>query len=148
MAGLPRSVSGSLIDRRRFIGTITGGLLASPVTTIAHQSAKVTRIGFLGSSAPPPELQEAVRGSLRERGYIEGRIAHGIRRVAILGKPTSQSSDAQRAEGEAAARALSISPIFVSVRESDRIASALAGAADQGVDGLVVLPDPTFAWIQ
>lgn len=228
-----------MVDRRRFISTIAGGLLAAPITTIAQQSTKVSRIGFLGSSAPPPELLEAVRSSLRERGYIEGnnialevrwaegsfdalpalanelaqsrvdlilawatpaalaakratpsipivffavsdpvgsdlvaslarpggnvtgvtniakdltgrqvqmlaQIAPGIRRVAIMGNPTNQSSDAQRAEGEAAARALSITPIFVSVREPDRIASALADAAGQGADGLVVLPDPAF----
>jgi len=61
-----------LIDRRRFIGTLAGGLLASPITTFAQQPTKVVRIGFLGSSAPPPELLGAVRGGLRERGYVEG----------------------------------------------------------------------------
>jgi putative ABC transport system substrate-binding protein len=72
------------------------------------------------------------------------QIAPGIRRVAIMGNPTNQSSAAQRAEGEAAARALNITSIFASVREPDRIASALADAAVQGADGLVVLPDPAF----
>ena len=228
-----------MLNRRRFIGALAGGLLASPTTTFAQQPTKVARIGFLGSSAPPPELLAAVRSGLRERGYIEGsnlalevrwaegsfdalpaladelarsrvdlilawatpatlaakratpsipivffavsdpvgsglvaslarpsgnvtgvtniakdligrqlqmlaQIKPGIRRVAIMGNPTNPSSDAQRSEGEAAARALSITPLFVSVREPDRIASALADAVGQGADGLVVLPDPAF----
>jgi putative ABC transport system substrate-binding protein len=228
-----------LLNRRRFIGALAGGLLASPTTTFAQQPTKVARIGFLGSSAPPPELLAAVRSGLRERGYIEGsnlalevrwaegsfdalpaladelarsrvdlilawatpatlaakratpsipivffavsdpvgsglvaslarpsgnvtgvtniakdligrqlqmlaQITPGIRRVAIMGNPTNPSSDAQRAEGEAAARALSITPLFVSIREPDRIASALADAVGKGADGLVVLPDPAF----
>ena len=228
-----------MIDRRRFIGTLAGGLLVSPITTFAQQPAKVARIGFLGSSAPPPELLANVRGGLRERGYVEGsnlalevrwtessfdalpalanelaqsrvdlilawatpatlaakratssipivffavsdpvgsgliaslarpggnvtgvtniakdltarqvqilaQIAPGLRRVAIMGNPTNLSSDAQQAEAQAAARALGITPIVVSVRKPDRIAPALADAVGQGADGLVVLPDPTF----
>lgn len=61
-----------MIDRRRFFGTAAGGLLASAIAAFAQQPAKVTRVGFLGSSAPPPELLEAVRVGLRERGYTEG----------------------------------------------------------------------------
>ena len=61
-----------MIDRRRFIGTFAGGLLALSITTFAQQPTKVVRIGFLGSSAPPPELLGAVRGGLRQHGYVEG----------------------------------------------------------------------------
>jgi putative ABC transport system substrate-binding protein len=228
-----------LIGRRRFIGTLTGVLFASPVTALAQQPAKVARVGFLGSSVPPPELLAAVRAGLRERGYVEGsnlslelrwteggfealpalaselargqvdlilawatpatlaakratpsipivffgvsdpvgsglvaslarpgsnvtgvtniakdltarqvqmlaQIAPGLRRVAIMGNPTNLSIDAQQAEAEAAARALGIVPLVVSVREPERIVPALADAAGRGADGLVVLPDPTF----
>ena len=228
-----------MINRRRFIGTLAGGLLASPITTFAQQPTKVVRIGFLGSSAPPPELLGAVRGGLRERGYVEGsnlalevrwtegsfdalpalanelarsrvdlilawatpaalaakratpsipivffgvsdpvgsglveslarpggnvtgvtniakdltarqvqmlaQIAPGLRRVAIMGNPTNLSSHAQQAEAEAAARALGVTSIVVSVREPERIVPALADAVGHGADGLVVLPDPTF----
>ena len=195
-----------MIDRRRFIGTLAGGFLASPITTFAQQSTKVARIGILGSSAPPPELLGAVRGGLRERGHVEGsnlalevrwaegsidalpaladelarsrvdlilawatpatlaaksatrsipivffavgdpvesglvaslarpggnvtgvtniardltgrqvqmlaQIAPGIRRLAIMGNPTNQTSHAQRAVAEAAARALGVMPL-------------------------------------
>jgi len=228
-----------LIDRRRFIGALAGGLLASPSAALAQQPTKFTRIGFLGSSVPPPELLVAVRGGLRERGYVEGsnlalevrwtegsfdalpalanelaqsrvdlilawatpatlaakratpsipivffgvsdpvgsglveslarpggnvtgvtniakdlmarqvqmlvQIAPGLRRIAIMGNPTNASSHGQQAEAEAAARALGITPLVVSVREPDRIVPALADAVGQGADGLVVLPDPTF----
>jgi len=228
-----------LINRRRFIGTLAGGLLASPITTFAQRATKVARIGFLGSSAPPPELLATLRGGLRERGYVEGsnlalevrwtdgsfdalpalanelarsrvdlilawatpatlaakratpsipivffgvsdpvgsglveslarpggnvtgvtniakdlmarqvqmlvQIAPGLRRIAIMGNPTNASSHGQQAEAEAAARALGITPLVVSVREPDRIVPALADAVGQGADGLVVLPDPTF----
>ena len=61
-----------MIDRRTFIGTLAGGLLASPITTFAQQPTMGARVGFLGSSAPPPELLATVRGGLRERGYVEG----------------------------------------------------------------------------
>jgi putative ABC transport system substrate-binding protein len=72
------------------------------------------------------------------------QIAPGVRRVAIMGNPTNPSADAQRAEADAAARALGVTPLVVSVRDLDRIVPALADAAGQGADGLVVLPDPTF----
>ena len=228
-----------MIDRRRLICTLAVCLLASPITTFAQQPTKVARIGFLGSSAPPPELLATVRGGLRERGYVEGsnlalevrwtegsfdalpalanelarsrvdlifawatpatlvakratssipivffavsdpvgsglvaslarpggnvtgvtniakdltarqvqmlvQIAPGIRRVAIMGNPTNLSAHAQQAEADAAARALGVTPLVVSVREPDRIVPALADAVGQGADGLVVLPDPTF----
>ena len=228
-----------MINRRRFIGTLAGGLLASPIATFAQQATKVARIGFLGSSAPPPELLATLRGGLRERGYVEGsnlalevrwtdgsfdalpalanelarsrvdlilawatpatlaakratpsipivffgvsdpvgsglveslarpggnvtgvtniakdlmarqvqmlvQIAPGLRRIAIMGNPTNLSSHGQQTEAEAAARALGITPLVVSVREPDRIVPALADAVGQGADGLVVLPDPAF----
>lgn len=228
-----------MICRRTYIGALAGGLLAAPVITFAQQSARFARIGFLGSSTPPPELLVAIRIGLRERGYVEGtnlaldvrwadgsfdalpalanelarsrvdlilawatpatlaamrattsipivffgvsdpigsgmiaslarpggnvtgvtniakdltarqvqmlaQIVPGRRRVAILGNPTNASSHAQQAEAQAAARALNMEALIVSVREPDRIASALADAAGQGADGLVVLPDPTF----
>ncbi len=228
-----------MIDRRRFIATLAGGVLAAPAAPFAQAPARVTRLGFLGSSAPPPELLAAVRAHLREHGYVEGsnlalevrwadgsfdalpalaaelagsrvdliiawatpaavaakratssipivffavsdpvgsgliatlarpggnvtgvtniardltarqvqilaQMAPGMRRVAIMGNPTNPATDAQRAEGEAAARALGVTPHFVPVREPERIASALADAAGLGADGLVVIPDPAF----
>jgi len=55
--------------RRAFIGTLTGGLLAAPVT--AQQPTRVPRLGVL-VNADSPRL-EAFRHGLREQGYIDGR---------------------------------------------------------------------------
>ena len=228
------------MKRRTALALFTGAAIAVIGTRAGAQPQRASvRIGFLGSSAPPPELLAAVRGGLREHGYVEGsnlalevrwaegsfdalpaladalarsrvdlilawatpavlaakratasipivffavsdpigsglvaslarpggnvtgvtniakdltarqvqllaQIAPGLRRVAIMGNPTNVSIGAQQAEAEAAARALGIAPLVISVREPDRIVSALADAASQGADGLVVLPDPTF----
>ena len=228
------------MKRRTALALLTGSAIAAIGTRPGAQPQRASvRIGFLGSSVPPPELLAAVHGSLRERGHVEGstlalevrwadgsfdalpalasemarsgvdlilawatpaalaakratasipivffavsdpigsglvaslarpggnvtgvtniakdltarqvqllaQMAPGLRRVAIMGNPTNVSIGTQLAEAEAAARSLGITPLVVSVREPDRIASALADAAGQGADGLVVLPDPTF----
>ena len=59
-----------MIDRRTFIGTLAGGVLASPFSTLA-QPAKLPRIGVLGNENNPP--WEGFRRGLRELGYIDGR---------------------------------------------------------------------------
>jgi putative ABC transport system substrate-binding protein len=65
------------MDRRTFIGTLTGGLLAAPLAAEAQQSGKVYRIGFLapGSSSDLRirRFFEAFRNSLGELGYVEGK---------------------------------------------------------------------------
>jgi putative tryptophan/tyrosine transport system substrate-binding protein len=61
-----------VIDRRAFLGTLTGGLLAAPLVAEAQQPrGKSARIGLLGDV--PPFLDEAFRQGLRELGYIEGQ---------------------------------------------------------------------------
>ena len=53
------------------------GLLAAPLAAGAQQPAKVSRVGYLGSTPlTDPEvsrLQEAFRQGLRERGYVDGQ---------------------------------------------------------------------------
>ena len=61
-----------MIDRRRFIGTLAGGLLASPFTTIAQQPAKLPKVGYLGVVENSPVL-EGFRQGMRELGYVDGR---------------------------------------------------------------------------
>ena len=61
------------MDRRTFIGTLAGGLLAAPLAAEAQQAGKVYRIGFLSQGQPPKALLEALQQGLRERGYAEGR---------------------------------------------------------------------------
>ncbi len=65
----------SVMNRRAFIGTLTGGLLAAPLAAEAQQPIRVWRIGFLGPgsySSGDPRV-EALRLGLRELGYAEGR---------------------------------------------------------------------------
>jgi len=64
-----------MTDRREFIGTLAGGLLAAPFAAEAQQAAKVARIGYLATNraASPHQLNEAFRQGLRDLGYVEGR---------------------------------------------------------------------------
>jgi putative ABC transport system substrate-binding protein len=64
-----------VIDRRRFIRTVGGTLLAGPLTTKAQQQPRAARIGFLGanSAASWASRVDAFRSSLRDLGYLEGK---------------------------------------------------------------------------
>ena len=63
------------MDRRAFIGTVAGSLLAAPLAVEAQQAtAKVPRIGFLQlDPGNNPHLREAFLQGLRDLGYVEGR---------------------------------------------------------------------------
>ena len=63
------------LDRRSFLGTLAGGLLAAPLAAEAQKPAKMVQIGYLefGSAAPGTPRFEAFRQGLRELGWIEGR---------------------------------------------------------------------------
>ena len=62
------------MDRRTFIGSLAGSLLAAPLAGQAQQVAKVPRIGFLATNlASSPHLPEAFRQGLRDLGYVEDR---------------------------------------------------------------------------
>ena len=63
------------MDRRTFIGTVAGALLAAPLAAEAQPARKVHRIGFLGNSTEALEanLVGPFRDGFREIGYIEGR---------------------------------------------------------------------------
>jgi putative ABC transport system substrate-binding protein len=78
------------MDRRAFLGTLTGGFLAAPLAAEAQPAGKVYRIGYLLAGRPPaqdllkgrtlrpglpgaPHLIEALRQELRARGWIEGQ---------------------------------------------------------------------------
>lgn len=58
-------------DRRTFIVTLAGGLVASPFITFAQQPTTLRRIGVLGNEDSPP--WEGFRRGLRELGYVDGR---------------------------------------------------------------------------
>ena len=59
-----------MIDRRTFIGTLAGGLLAAPFI-FAQPPTKLPRIGILGNEDAP--VWEGLRRGLREMGYVDGR---------------------------------------------------------------------------
>ena len=64
------------MDRRTFIGTAAGGVIAAPFAAFGQQPlAKVYRIGFLGTQRASDYVTrvEALRMGLRELGYVENR---------------------------------------------------------------------------
>jgi putative ABC transport system substrate-binding protein len=63
------------MDRRAFLGTLAGGLLAAPLAAEAQQRSKVPRIGYMGlvSAASHASRVEAFRAGLRDLGHIEGK---------------------------------------------------------------------------
>jgi putative ABC transport system substrate-binding protein len=63
------------VDRRAFLGTVAGGVLAAPLTAHAQPTGKVYKIGFIQTSAPNEmeHLTKALDEGLRELGWVEGR---------------------------------------------------------------------------
>jgi len=63
------------MDRRTFLGTFAGGLLATPLAAKGQPSGR-TRIAILETSAPDPARVawwDAFRQRMRELGYVEGQ---------------------------------------------------------------------------
>jgi putative ABC transport system substrate-binding protein len=60
-----------LVDRRAFLGTLTGGLLSAPLAAEAQSAGKMWRVGILGNENSAP--WEAFRRGLRDLGYVGGR---------------------------------------------------------------------------
>ena len=63
------------MDRRAFIGSVAGGLLAAPLGAWAQQPAMPV-IGFLGSLSPAtnnPQVLPGFQAGLAETGYVEGK---------------------------------------------------------------------------
>jgi putative ABC transport system substrate-binding protein len=62
------------MDRRKFMCTVSGGLLAASVVTEAQPVRKVARVGYLGFDVKTaPHLPEALLQGLRDLDYVEGR---------------------------------------------------------------------------
>src|SRR5262245_16592334 len=63
------------MDRRTFLGTLAGGLLAAPLAAEGQQTGKVYRIGMLEtrSAALNAANIDAFRQGMRELGYKEGQ---------------------------------------------------------------------------
>src|SRR4030095_3838566 len=62
------------MDRRAFCGTLSGGLLAAPLTAEAqHRAGKEPRVGILNSDTAQDARVGEFRDGLRELGYVEGQ---------------------------------------------------------------------------
>jgi len=63
------------VERRVFIGAVTGGFLAVPRAADAQRAVKVPRIGFLGprTRSDTSFLLDAFLQRLRELGWVEGK---------------------------------------------------------------------------
>src|SRR2546426_6769596 len=65
------------MERRTFLATLAGGLLAAPLAAKAQPQEKVPRVGYLSPGSPSEPFRrrrfEAFRQGLRELGYVEGQ---------------------------------------------------------------------------
>jgi putative ABC transport system substrate-binding protein len=65
------------MDRRAFLGTLTGGLLAAPLAGEAQQATKIPRVGVFVPGSPSgdqfQQLRQAFVKGLRDLGWIEGQ---------------------------------------------------------------------------
>jgi ABC-type uncharacterized transport system substrate-binding protein len=63
-----------MMDRRAFVGTLGGGLLAASIAAGAQSTKKIYRIGFLEAGAAAVNLHflKAFESGLRELGYVDG----------------------------------------------------------------------------
>jgi putative ABC transport system substrate-binding protein len=68
------------VDRRAFLATLTGGLLAAPFAAGAQQTGKMARVGILAPTAPVPITPQPGFGitadlsrRLYELGWVEGK---------------------------------------------------------------------------
>src|SRR5258706_15172442 len=78
---VPPAAGGSpdrVMDRRTFLGTLTGGLLAAPLAAEAQVPEKIARIGMLRSENRPLDDRirqniADVRAGLQDEDHAEGR---------------------------------------------------------------------------
>jgi putative ABC transport system substrate-binding protein len=65
-----------VIERRTFIGTLAGGLLAAPLAAKAQSARRVWQVGLLDYGSPDAARLawwRAFQDKLRELGYVEGQ---------------------------------------------------------------------------
>ncbi len=75
-----------MMDRRAFLSTMVGGLLAAPLVAEGQQAGKIYQIGWLASKlladSETRALAEAFAQGLRSHGWIEGENITIVRRYA------------------------------------------------------------------
>ena len=60
---------------RAFLIALAAAMLALPLAAVAQYSKRIPQVGYLGF-VENPELDEAFRKGLHERGYLEGQNVH------------------------------------------------------------------------
>jgi len=78
-----------MMNRRTFLGTLTGGLVAAPRAGEAQQERKIYRVGLLsmGTITPDVPMWSAFIDAMREHNYVEGRNLVLRRGAAGDGRP-------------------------------------------------------------
>ncbi len=61
------------MDRRAFLGTLAGGLLAAPLAAEAQQTARVYRVGVLSVAPSRNPIDAVFETSMKNLGWVEGR---------------------------------------------------------------------------
>src|SRR5215470_2286492 len=68
----------SKLERRTFLASIAGGLLAAPLVAAAQPAGKMYRVGWLATFSEP---RTTFREAMRELGYIERKtVAFEVRK--------------------------------------------------------------------
>jgi putative ABC transport system substrate-binding protein len=63
----------AVVDRRTFLGNLTGCLLAAPLAAEAQPAGRPYKIAYLTNSAERTPVDAAFLDALRELGYIDGQ---------------------------------------------------------------------------
>jgi putative tryptophan/tyrosine transport system substrate-binding protein len=119
-----------MMDRRAFIGTLAGGLLAAPLAAAAQHLSKVPHIGYLVTH---PEWAAYFPASMRNLGYVEGTNLLVERRVSDNLSPDHLRTVAQKLV------ALGVDLIFV---DSTPAALAAKSATERLPVVFAALADP------
>jgi hypothetical protein len=61
------------MERRTFIGVLSGSLLAAPLVCHGQTVPTLPRVGLLRPGSPPDPYVDAFRQRLTELGYVERR---------------------------------------------------------------------------
>jgi putative ABC transport system substrate-binding protein len=93
-----RPSEGLVVDRRAFIGTLTGGLLAAPLAVGAQQT-RLYRIGVILEGGPYAQAVEGLREGLQELGLEEGKQL-SLSVYDTKGRPKAVEIAAREFEGQ------------------------------------------------
>jgi putative ABC transport system substrate-binding protein len=130
-----------VIDRRAFIGTLAGGLLAAPLAAEAQPAAgQVYRIGFFTTFPVDPQknpIWNAFVEGLRDLGYVEGRNLQIERRAGGQAEQLPVVAAELVALGLSVIVALGPGPSRAATRATATVPIVFIGVADPVGLGLV-----------